>query len=519
LNKTEILETLNKFGELREAKKKKRNAIMEFIAGARSRNRPISDASLNAGARMQFDDPAPPTRLGEFVADDPVRAAKIGAVALPAGVGDVLGVAAEGINATGGALQDAFGIPEEFQARLDHGGGDALREKAGIDSDDLQAQALESIVPVGTAAKGLSLAGKTILGAAPALAATTKKVTKVGENFDPRFDPRVREQERLKNLEVGVVSRGSASGPETKLADLEGQPFVTSMSDRTAAGDTLVDINGVPLSTKVDRRGGQGFIFENPGQVWASAKSPVSNIMNVAKKVKAETGVDPLFIPWRMAPTGGDFSTMTGETMISFASANMGKGVKRSLNARLKKFIPGWKGVDDPESFGQYRATPDPVRKAIKDMMDTQFRDKGGLSIGEARLAVTDPAQFNARESGIQNVGRIFPDKEISQSSHPSYPFAVPGEGVGTIKEEVGILELLPKVARRRDVPNPAQPRAIDNRAMQMGAKSGIITEDILQKLQDRGVNVNALPLAVIISSAAAYGLLAEQDMATEGTL
>jgi hypothetical protein len=330
-------------------------------------------------------------------------------------------------------------------------------------------------------------------------------------SFDARFDPRAKQKQKLADLEI--ATEGSPQeGLSLNLSDLEGQPFLTSMSDRTAAGDVLTDINGVPLFKPIPRTGGQGFMFENPGMVWASGQSPTSNIMNVARKVKAETGQDPLFIPWRMAPTASDFQIMQGEVMLGYAASNMSPGVKRTLNARMKKFVPNWKGVDDPESFGQWRQLSTDARKQAMSMLDVQFKDRGGLSIGEARVAISDPAQFNARDAGIQNVGRIFADDELMPSGNVTFPTGVPGEGLGTLNQDVSIFELLPDVVEQRKIPNPQYPRPTDTRSMQMGARSGIITPEILQKLEDKGVNVGAVPLIALIGSATAYGLLDEQQ-------
>lgn len=59
--------------------------------------------------------------------------------------------------------------------------------------------------------------------------------------FDPRYDKRKLEQERLERLRVGVEERGTQEAPRIPLASLEGMPFVTTMSDRTRARG--IDIN------------------------------------------------------------------------------------------------------------------------------------------------------------------------------------------------------------------------------------------------------------------------------------
>ena len=338
------------------------------------------------------------------------------------------------------------------------------------------------------------------------------RTTRMGDiGFDPRYDERVKEQQRLNELTTTVEQRPNQSVPELYLPDYEGYGYVSSMSDRTAAGGMLTDINGVPLKRPIDLRGGQDYMFENPGQVWASAEDPVRAVMMQAAAAKALTGKDPLYLPWRMAPSGGDFAHMTGETMLSFAESNMGKGDKKSLNAKIKKFIPDWKGIDSPESIDQYRTLPDAERKALKNVLDKNFREKGGLGLGEARLAVSDPSQLTAPEGYLMNVGRIFADKPmIEASGHPSYPKGIPGEGIGRLADDRSLFELNPKVfppekdiralladpstARSayenlpdvntaRGITDPRQPRQTDTRALQMKPYYGILTEELLRKM------------------------------------
>ena len=311
----------------------------------------------------------------------------------------------------------------------------------------------------------------------------TRSTAKVGE-FDPRFDPRAKEQERLKNLTTTVESTQNIAAPKVSLVDYEGRPFITSMSDRTAAGGDLLKINDVNLNRPVGLLGGQDYMFNNPGQVWASAQGPVKQLMQAADVLKQTTGQNPLYIPWRMAPTGGDFATMTGETMLSYAESAMSKTDKKALNKTIKEFIPDWKGVDSPESIKQFRDAPDAVRKAVMNQMDVSFRDVGGLNIGEARLSVADPKQLVAPDAGIMNIGEIFADQPmIMQSGHPSYPRGVPGQGLGIVEDQRGIYELLPAAARERGILDPTMPSQTDIRALQMKPYYGIINEELLRSL------------------------------------
>lgn len=303
--------------------------------------------------------------------------------------------------------------------------------------------------------------------------------------FDPRYDPRVKEQARLQAMTRDIeLNPGAQQAPTVSLADFEGRPFITSMSDRTAAGGKLVGIDDVKFNRPVELMGGQDFMFNNPGQVWASGKTPAKALVRYAEEIKNATGQNPLYLPYRMAPTGGDFAQMTGETMLAYADAAMGKMQKKNFDKEIKKFIPDWAGVSDPASIEQFRAMPDLKRKAIKKMMDKKFRDDGGLNIGGARLAVSDPAQLNAPQAGIMNVGEIFAGKPIiAESGHPAYPSGVPGRGIGTIQDDISVFELLPEYVKARNVANPKMPSDADMRSISMKPYSGVITNELLKRL------------------------------------
>jgi hypothetical protein len=302
--------------------------------------------------------------------------------------------------------------------------------------------------------------------------------------FDPRYDPRVLEQARMQALTRDIqVNPNAKSGPTVSLADFEGRPFITSMADRTAAGGKLLGVENVQFNRPVEFLGGQDYMFNNPGLVWSSGNLPAKALMKYADEVKSATGQNPIYMPYRMAPTGGDFAQFTGETMLAYADSAMGKTQKRQLDRSIKKFIPDWSGVSDPASVAQFRDAPDAKRKAIKAMMDRDFRNEGGLNIGSARLAVSDPAQLAAQEGGVQNVGEIFAGNALQRSTHPAYPGGVPGQGIGTLAEDLNIFELLPDVVKARGIPDPKNPRPSDLRAMQMKPYSGVITNELLKRL------------------------------------
>jgi hypothetical protein len=195
-----------------------------------------------------------------------------------------------------------------------------------------------------------------------------------------------------------------------------------------------------------------------------------------------------------MAPTGGDFANMTGEAMLSYARSNMTKEQKKNLDKMIGEQVAGWPGVNSDEAVEFWPTISDKMRKSLKNDMDVKFRNDGGLNKGEARLAVTDPSQINARDGGIMNIGTIHGGKpRITDNDHPSYPDAVPGEGVGRTDQDVGILELLPEVVKERGIPDPLNPRKTDLRALQMKPYKGRVTDKVLKNLEGRGVNIKAV--------------------------
>lgn len=322
------------------------------------------------------------------------------------------------------------------------------------------------------------------LGFAPA-GTIGPRITKFADvQYDPRFDPRVKEQSKIKEMTTKVEPTANIDAPTVPLTQFEGYPFVTSMSDRTAAGGLLTSINDVNLKRPVALPGGQDFMFANPDMVWASASGPVKQIMNYSQGLRDATGKDPLFIPWRMAPSGGDFAKFTGETMLSYAESALPKATKKQIDKEIKKIVDDWKGVDSPESIAQYQALPDAKRKKIKQTLDVNFREMGGLGIGQARLAVTDPKQFAGSDAQIMNIGRVFANRPIIESSgHASYPKGVPGEGVGRVDRDINIFQLLPKVVQDRGMPSATTPRQTDIRALQMKPYGGILDEETLRLL------------------------------------
>ncbi len=397
--------------------------------------------------------------------------------------GDYVGGGLSAVSGAGAAMATAPGWKNKLI------GGGVAAGAAGLESlydmiRGSQEKKQAAPAPVQTFDKGGVV--KKLLGAAEGpLSAAGNKIAEYAHSvFDPRFDTRVKEQAKLANMRSQVEHTGNQNVPTVSLADYEGYPFITSMSDRTAAGSNLLGVNDVTFKRPVALKGGQDYMFNNPGQVWASAKGPSGMIMRSASAMRDFTGKDPLYLPWRMAPSGGDFAHMTGQAMLAQAEGALGKTQKRALDKQLSSIIPNWQGIDHPDSMDLFAAAPANARKAAKALMDRDFREVGGLGLGEARLAVADPKQVAAPEGGLMNVGRVFTGKPmIAQSGHESYPFGVPGEGLGRLDRELQVYQMLPQDALRRGMSDVMAPNAADLRALQMKPYGGVIDDKLLKSL------------------------------------
>jgi len=326
-------------------------------------------------------------------------------------------------------------------------------------------------------------------------------------NIDPRTfsagsgvgnsDPRVGQVDRNLATQIDIGDERISEVPLVSLNDYEGYPFMTTMSDRTAAGDTIRSINEVPVN--VSRRGGQNYMLDpvNPEYIWASDESVVLkpkgdglsdvSMFKFAQDMKARSGgKDTLLMPWTMAPTGGDFSQV-GEVMLSYAKNNMGSDAAKALNNDIAKIIPNWKGLNDPMSIADFYAASGNRRKEVIDLMDKKYVYEGSLTSGQARLAMADEGQSMARDGNLRNIGMVDSDRyPYVGNPHPAYSTAMYGEGLGRIDNSMQVYELMPQAAMLGGLADVMRPPRANLRALEMKPYGGIITEDVLRGIEAR---------------------------------
>jgi hypothetical protein len=312
------------------------------------------------------------------------------------------------------------------------------------------------------APKGFENAWKAALSVMPAkpLAVTTRDFSQVNMNPDTYGLRKTKDLPRLQASPVKVEPfRVTPKPDKVSLGDYEGRPFIISMSDRSAAGDRITGIGGRDLNLPVDLQGGQDFIFSptTGGLVWASEAAPVSNIMNLARELYETTGEKPLYLPFRMGGEGSDFATMTGETMMSYADAALGKSDKKDMNRLIGNYIPDFAGISDPEGYRQFANLLGAKRKQLQlDLSNTFGEEGGGLTLPMTRAMIADPAQLDKPSFFLQNVGEIDPTADVVTSTgHRTYSRGVPGRGLGVLDTEINAAQLLPEISKIYQIGDP----------------------------------------------------------------
>ena len=307
---------------------------------------------------------------------------------------------------------------------------------------------------------------------------------------DPRIESRKGELGKIADLKVELAPRVTDPAPEVSIFDYEGHPYITSMSDLAAAGDDITAINDVRFRVPFSRRGGQDYMFDNPGSVWASERGPAERHVELADQLQQMTGKDVLYMPWTMGPNAVKFSHMPRGIQYSYADAALDGADRNALASEIKSILPNWRGFEDPDSAEMFMTVTGKARGALNTVMD-KYRNRGGLGGGEAVYAATDLDQMNTPLTTLRNVGIIDPRFGASPSSHASYNYSIPGRGVGRLKENIGALGLSPDVMAALnyktpfDFPVGVQPGTKSPlRAMQMKPQGGILDYETLKFLE-----------------------------------
>jgi hypothetical protein len=358
----------------------------------------------------------------------------------------------------------------------------------------------------------------------------------VDGDFDKRFyrAPNNQKQSPVYRPETELVVPNDKFS-RLAFQDLEGYPYMSTMADRLAANRRLTGIGGKDLDIPINLTGGQGFMGFNE-DLWISGVKPIQDMQKAAQEIKDLYGIDPLLMPFRMAPSGGDFAHATGQAMLSFASKYMNKSAKKDLDKKMKSVMPDWVGIDNPDMINQFSNLPDTQRKNLMKFMDTNYRDDGGISLGQARLAVSDQDQLKGIDMGFQNVGQLDLGKGINPTGgNLVYPSSFAGKSLGVVDQTENIPTLLDLNPRKFNRAVFEQEQNVTKQYKQGGKKGefksgpqdgfaylsgmtdkaasarsniygGLIDEPMLRNLQEQGFKIDAN--GYVTAAAGAGGLV-----------
>jgi len=374
-----------------------------------------------------------------------------------------------------------------FMRSVDTAGG---RPKQALDES--------SWYPVGIAPSmdeqaqaGLDLAGLAQTGAMPfapsgAGSLGTIKSLNFGElDFDPRFayDKKTKwELPRLKQMTV-ELDVPEKEIPVVGLDKAVNKGVSSGMSDRSGV-QVIRSINDVPVDEYV--KGGQPFMHHFGDFGWMSNQGPATALNNSALEMYNQTGDYPFFLPFAMSPAGSDFNPSTGLTMFKYMTNNMNKKEQKALNKDLKLFIPGFKGIETEEGREQFQSLKGDDRKEVQKFLHTNYRDKGGLSIGEVRLAMADQDQLTIPDGTLLHMARLYPDNAITKENfHQAYSHALKGIGLGKLDRHIMAHEIYPHIVEERKIADPRQPSLDDMTSLRYATTEsrGIMTPEILRNI------------------------------------
>jgi hypothetical protein len=418
-------------------------------------------------------------KLGGGIASIPGRVVKYIKSSTPSSVGrDVKGLAKATYDAAvedpNAFIEDAIAAP--FAAIRDFGDVRETARKLRAQGRDAEAEKMEAMAgtvvlsavpilgrPAGVATRKAIKAATPSLKVTPKLKADAPKPKAFADiNADLYGLRKTKDLPRLQASPVKTERLRDAPTPDKiSLGDYEGRPFIISMADRSAAGDLITGIGDVDLNLPVGRQGGQNFMFEPTVEdiVWASEAAPVSNIMNLARELYEVTGEKPILMPFRMGGEGSDFATFTGETMMSYADAALGKRDKADMDRLMGKYIPNFAGISDPESYRQFADLSGAKRKQLQlELSNTFGEEGGGLTLPMTRAMIADTSQLNKPSFFLQNVGEIDPTADVVTSTgHRTYSRGVPGRGLGVLRDDINAAQLLTDLSKIYQIGDPRE--------------------------------------------------------------
>jgi len=130
---------------------------------------------------------------------------------------------------------------------------------------------------------------------------------------------------------------------------------------------------------------------------------------------------------------------MPTEVMLSYAQSGMNKTQKKAVDKAMKAVDPTWPGIDSENILTHFQGLDAGVRKKMgMEMNKKTIVDNGGLSSTQANLAISDAAQYEGQDMGLQSVIEIDPFADyVKDGVHNTYPMAAQGRTLGELIQDV----------------------------------------------------------------------------------
>ena len=311
----------------------------------------------------------------------------------------------------------------------------------------------------------------------------------------PEMDDRKFMQPKMEEMTIDA-ERVQFEKPAISLADYEGKNALVTMTDRTPAGDVIYGARGVEFNEPLPLQGGQNYMFNNPGEVWAMDTGGASTVLN--------RGGDMIVLPMNMATTSVDFPTMAPAAHMRYSQNSMNKKNKKYVERLIKKGgdsqlpkgddqvpIPDFPGIDAPDMDNYLAGLSGPQRKTINNVFNmvanpSPKQIKGGikkvdgaLTNTEMRMIITAPEQLDIPSlMQIENVGIMSGGR--SRGPHMTYNTSLSGEGLGRIDRPLTAQDMMPQLFPR------STPDYIDSKdayTARLGQRTVPIDEKLLRRL------------------------------------
>lgn len=258
---------------------------------------------------------------------------------------------------------------------------------------------------------------------------------------------RVRYATPVEEIPFQVTETGLAVPQQyVDIADLQGQVLVPAFGDRTRAGGLLTRIGDEELMNPVELQGGADFMRSGWG-AWASEPDAMQTKARHIARIADEYGVDPIMVYTAMGAQAGDFSRMMSDAMMQQIRPSMHNYVHPEAVQRFDAYVrenidPDWSGILSPDAPREINQMTGSNRRLLWQEMDRRgYMDDGFPSVGNTRVAITDPRLLNADpfQSGLtmSRLNQGFDTVPTPEAAHATYGSMLPGEYIGGLLEQV----------------------------------------------------------------------------------